>query len=135
MKRFYGVMCYVAFACTIAAYMVVGPDVSAEVRELSPADRTSAEQNWTGEKEEASVQKASSLEVVWMNNCDPCRRVKLVVKDLQKEGYDIKLVYRTQDKRGTTWFPSLYYLGSIGGLVKTEVGYQTADHIKQYLGK
>ena len=136
MKRFYGIMCYAAFILTAATYLVgLGPDVQAEVREVNPTHTTIVEQGWTGAEEEATVRKASSLEVVWMYNCEPCRRLKEVVKELKKEGYAIRLVNRLQDTRGSTRFPSLYYLGSIGGLVKTEIGYQTATHIKQYLGK
>lgn len=133
MRRLFGGLCYVAFACTIASYMVgFGTDVQAEVHQISTVDSTSSQQNWTEERKAA---KAASLEVVTMQGCDPCRRIKIVVAELTAEGYDIVLVPREKDTRGTTKFPTLYYLDFRGGLIRSEIGFKTAEHIKEYLGK
>jgi len=135
MKYFYGVMCYACFVLTIASYMVFGPTIQAEVREFNTTHNAITQEDRAAVEEEKAARKASSLEVVWMENCAPCRRIKLVVKDMQEEGYDITLVYKAQDTRGSSLFPSLYYLGNIGGVIKKEVGYKAAYHIKQYLKK
>ena len=135
-RRLYGGLCCACFILTAAGYMVgLQPHVSAEVQQFSPADCSSIEQARTTEEKRQKVQKAASLEVVWMNGCDPCRRLKVVVRDMKREGYDITLVRKEKDTRGSRRFPSLYYLDSRGGMIRKEVGYQTASHIKQYLRK
>lgn len=133
MKHIMGVLCCVSFMATIACYMVGWQsDVSTEVREVNTNDHTVVRQDWPAE---GKVEKAKTLEIVWMDGCAPCRRMKVVAITLIAEGYDIILTNKDYDIRGSVRFPSLYYLDEYGGLIRTEIGFKTPTHIKEYLGK
>jgi len=134
MKKLYGGLCIAITLLTIAAHLVgFQPDVSAEVREVNTNDNAVVEQDWATDEEEKEM--ASSLEIVWMDGCAPCRRLKVVATVLIFDGYDIELVNRYDGTRGSTRFPSLYYLDENRNVIRKETGFKTAEHIMEYLSK
>jgi len=134
MRKLMGVLCYACFVATAASYLVgFQLDVSAEVREVNTNDNAVVEQGGTTADEKEEM--ASSLEIVWMDGCAPCRRLKVVATVLIFDGYDIELVNRYDGTRGSTRFPSLYYLDENRNVIRKETGFKTAEHIMEYLSK
>ena len=129
MKHLMGVMCCVAFVISSAAYLAQPTDAQAKVHKVDTLNRFDTRSYQT------QGQKAATLEIVWMEGCPPCRRIKIVAIRLVAEGYDVILTNMYDDTRGSSRYPSLYYLDDNGGQLRKEVGFKTADHIKEYLGK
>ena len=133
MKKLIGGLC-VAITLAIASYSF-GPAIYNQA--TSDQGLLGGDSNswtyWSWGQEDQT--KAETLEIVWTDGCPPCRRLKVVAVRLVAEGYDVVLTHRTQDTHGSTRFPSLYYLDDKGGVIKSEIGFKTADHIKQYLRK
>lgn len=79
---------------------------------------------------------AVTLEAVTMQGCPPCKRLKKeTIPNLVMMGYDVVLVTRLTDTRGTTQFPTLYYLDAKGNVVLKQIGFQTAEEVIKHLGK
>lgn len=136
MRKLTGALCCVTFILTIAGYMVgYGPNIQAEVFEIDTTDIEAVEVNRSEGEEEEAKEKSTTLEIVWMEGCSPCRRIKIVALVLIAEGYDVILTPKDQDDRGSSKFPSLYYLDDEGNVNRKEVGFKTTDHIKKYLTK
>ena len=86
----------------------------------------------------ASVEevKACRLEVATMRRCAPCKLLKeTTIPALQEAGYEVTVVDRKDDKRDTELFPTLYYIGRLGQVTRTEVGYKTYKHVIKHLEK
>ena len=80
--------------------------------------------------------KAVTLEAVTMQGCPPCKRLKKeTIPTLVMMGYQVTITNRTTDTRGTTWFPTLYYLDAKGNVVLKHVGFQTAAEVIKNLRK
>lgn len=126
MKRLIGVLCCVTFILTCACCLVIGSDTTSEVHQTSTDNYNDADQDKT---------KATSLEIVWMEGCPPCRRLRVVALRLIAEGYDIYFTNVKDDPRGARRTPTLRYYLPRGGMLHEEVGFKTANHIKKYLGK
>lgn len=133
MKRVMGILCCASFILASAACLIGSEFVNqAKDHQSITVDHSYVEQ--VGPTVQAQT-KAATLEIVVTEHCGPCRRLKVVVIRLIAEGYDIVLVDADQDTRGSSVYPSLYYLDSNGGFLRKETGFKTAAHIKEYLGK
>lgn len=82
------------------------------------------------------VAKAVTLEAVTMQGCPPCKRLKKeTIPTLVTMGYNVVLANRMTDTRGTTKFPTLYYLDAKGNVVLKQIGFQTAEEVIKHLRK
>lgn len=83
-----------------------------------------------------TIETADQLLVVSSEHCPPCERLKPVLEQLKKEGYDVTTVL-IQDYIGPEHIkgtPTLLYFYK-GGIVRTELGYQTYRTITRTLKK
>ena len=79
---------------------------------------------------------AVTLEVVSSKNCYWCKKLKKeTIPTLVSMGYNVVLANRINDKRGTTRFPTLYYLDAKGNVVLKQIGFQTAAEVIKHLKK
>ena len=80
--------------------------------------------------------KATSLTVVVSSGCQPCARLKPVLKELQSDGYNIKVIdysdYSGNERISSV--PALLYYKD-GKLLTREVGYKSKKHIESKLSK
>ena len=135
MKRVIGILCCASFILTSAACLIGSEFINlAKDHQSITVDHSYVEQDRPGRQSQAQT-KAATLEIVWTEHCGPCRRLKVVAIRLVAEGYDIVLVNADQDTRGSSVYPSLYYLDSNGGFLRKETGFKTAAHIKEHLDK
>lgn len=129
MKILTGALCYV---CIIAASMatMADPQVLCVVSE-GEGDSISATAG-----EPARTYKAVRVEAVTMRGCGPCQLLKqTTIPSLTKAGYKVKVVDRYDDNRGTTAFPTIYYFGKLGNIIRIDVGYRTYNQIIIHLEK
>ena len=90
---------------------------------------------WLGGKKEVAT--ATSLSAVGFKGCHWCEVLKKeTLPVLKKEGYNVQYVDR-QDWKGPKIkiAPTLFYMDSKGQIVRKEVGFQTAEHVKKWLSK
>ena len=80
--------------------------------------------------------QAVVLEAVTMAGCPPCKRLKKeTIPTLVAMGYNVVLANRMSDTRGTTRFPTLYYLDAKGNVVLKQIGFRTAAEVIKHLKK
>jgi hypothetical protein len=138
MKQLIGGLCCASFILAGAATLFgSNSELQGQDHKNVPVVSTDAEQSGTEETvgERAQAQKATSLEVMTTDNCKYCRRQKVVTVRLLSEGYDVVTIHSDNDTRGTTAYPTLYYLDDDGRVIRKEVGFKTRSHVVKYLGK
>lgn len=120
-------MIYVTALLAIATYLEVSAYASAKNRQV----RTN-----TGVLLEQARTQAVVLEAVTMAGCPPCKRLKKeTIPTLVAMGYDVVVANRMSDTRGTTLFPTLYYLDAKGNVVFKQIGFRTAEEVIKHLKK
>lgn len=84
-----------------------------------------------------TVPKAAWLTVVSSKTCPPCKRLKPVIKRLNKEGYTCVIIdfnkYPGPERISSV--PTLLYFDQEGNLLDREVGYRTYEYLKSRLLK
>ena len=125
MKRLIGGLCFASFILASAACLF-GPVPKHPGKDNQNVPSIGPYVEEGGSKEEAGnrakAQKATSLEVITTDNCKYCRRQKVVTIRLLAEGYDVVTIHSDDDTRGTTSFPTLYYLNDDGTVIRKEGG-------------
>ena len=126
MKTLALVLCYVSFLVTAAAHLEL-PKTYANTEDHAVRETVS---------EIDTVVSATTLVVVWMENCHWCDKFEAEVAiPLLLDGYDVLYINRNDTKYKPRMFPALYYLDADGNVVLEEVGYKTAEHVKKCLKK
>jgi thioredoxin-related protein len=80
---------------------------------------------------------ATRLVAVTSPTCPPCKRLKReTLPVLAKEGYSVGWIsYRDPNAPEVTKVPTLFYYDSSGRLIETEIGFRTAEQVKEKLEK
>ena len=139
-SRIFGVLTFGTFFATSIVYLSFSePHSQAENSTSGPAHRASFESDptlqtgWRWWKKETT---ATSLSAVGWEGCEWCEKLKKeVLPVLQKQGYDVRYVYK-KDWKGPKIKvgPTLFYFDG-KKIVKVEKGYQSVEHIKKTLKK
>lgn len=146
MKTVYGILCYVCFftaaAATLADNQKFCVNSQGENNQTRPNYSWTIESNWSKESGIGTIgifregEKAASLEIITMQGCGACNKMKnTTIPALLEAGYTVTVIDYDDSDRNPRLVPALFYLNNKNEVIGREIGFQTFDHIVKRLNK